>query len=105
MEEAVSENERKMHRAEVLVRKFGKMRKAIFGRPRFGKKSGQAGRSSDSEQKMLGLCAKKNGTKIDIDCCKPELVGTKEHGKMLKRTQILEDGRVPAKEAKNWKTE
>ena len=30
-----------------------------------------------------------------MNCCK-----TKEHGKMLKRIQILEDGRVPAKEAK-----
>ena len=30
-------------------------------------------------------------------------MGTKEHGKMLKRIQILEDGRVPAKEAKDWK--
>ena len=32
-------------------------------------------------------------------------MGTKEHGKMLKRIQILEDGRVPAKEAKDWKME
>ena len=27
------------------------------------------------------------------------------HGKMLKRTQVLEDGRVPAKEARNWRIE
>ena len=40
-----------------------------------------------------------------MNCCKPEQVGTKEHGKMLKRIQILEDGRVPAKEATNWKIE
>ena len=40
-----------------------------------------------------------------MDGCKPEQVGTKEHGKMLKRIQILEDGRVPAKEAKSWKIE
>ena len=40
-----------------------------------------------------------------MDCCKLELVGTKEHGKMLKRIQILEDGRVPATEAKHWKIE
>ena len=32
--------------------------------------------------------------------CKSEQVGTNEHGKMLKRIQILGDGRVPAKEAK-----
>ena len=29
-----------------------------------------------------------------MNCCKPERVGTKEHGKMLKRIQVLEDGRV-----------
>ena len=34
----------KMHRVEVLARIFGKMEKATSGRPRFGKKSGQAGR-------------------------------------------------------------
>ena len=27
-------------------------------------------------------------------------MGTQEHGKVLKRIQVLEDGRVPAKEAK-----
>ena len=40
-----------------------------------------------------------------MNCCKPEQVGTKEHCKMLKRMQVLEDGRVPAKEARNWKIE
>ena len=34
-----------------------------------------------------------------MNCCRPKQVGTKEHGKMLKRIQVLEDGRVPAKEA------
>ena len=32
-------------------------------------------------------------------------MGTKEHGKMLKLVEILEDGRVPAKEATDWKIE
>ena len=36
-----------------------------------------------------------------MNCCKPVQVGTMEHGNMLKRVEILEDGRVPAKEAKN----
>ena len=40
-----------------------------------------------------------------VNCCKPEQVGTKEHGKMLKRIQVLEDGRVHAKEANNRKIE
>ena len=33
-----------------------------------------------------------------MNCCKPEQVGEKEYGKMLKRIQVLEDGGVPAKE-------
>ena len=44
------------------------------------------------------------GQKLMHDC-KLELVGTKEHGKMLKRLQNLEDGKVPAKETKKWKFE
>ena len=42
-------------------------------------------------QKMFGLC------KVQV--------GTEEHGKMLKRIQFLEDGRVRAKEARNWEIE
>ena len=38
-----------------------------------------------------------------MNCCKPEQVGTTEYGQMVKRIQILEDGRVPANEAMNWK--
>ena len=44
-------------------------------------------------QKMFGLCEANDGTKW-MNRCKPEQVGTKEHGKMLKRIQVLEDGRV-----------
>ena len=40
-----------------------------------------------------------------MNCCKHEQAGTKEHGKMLKRIQILEDGRVSATEANKWKNE
>ena len=32
-------------------------------------------------------------------------MGTTEHGKMLKRIQILEDGWVPSKETQDWKIE
>ena len=39
------------------------------------------------------------------NCCRPEQMDTKEFGKMVKRIQILEEGRVPAKEAKNWRIE
>ena len=40
-----------------------------------------------------------------MNCCKPEPMGTQAHGKMLKRIQILDDGRVPAKEARSWRIE
>ena len=40
-----------------------------------------------------------------MNCGKPEQMGTKEYGKMLKRIQTLEDGRIPAKEANNWRIE
>ena len=40
-----------------------------------------------------------------MNCCPPEQVGTKEYGKMLKRIQVFEDGRVPAKEARSWRIE
>ena len=42
------------------------------------------------------------GTQIDELL---EQVGTEEHGKMLKGIQILEVGRVRAKEAQNWMIE
>ena len=37
--------------------------------------------------------------------CKPEKVGAKEYGKILKRIQVLEDDRIPAKEARKEKIE
>ena len=40
-----------------------------------------------------------------MNCCKPEQAGTKKHGRMLKRIQVLEDGRIPVKETRNWMIE
>ena len=40
-----------------------------------------------------------------MNCCKPEQRSTKEFFKMMKRNQILEEVRVPAKETKNWRIE
>ena len=37
--------------------------------------------------------------------CKLEPMGIQEYGKMLERIQVLEDGRVPAKEARSWRIE
>ena len=35
-----------------------------------------------------------------LNCCRPEQVGTKEHGKMLKRIQMLEDAGFQPKRQK-----
>ena len=53
-------------------------------------------------RKCSGCAREKMGPKL-MNCCKPEQVGTKKYGKMLKRILILEDGKVLAKETKTWK--
>ena len=40
-----------------------------------------------------------------MNCRKPEKLGTKEDGKMSKRILTFEEGRVPAKDAREWKIE
>ena len=40
-----------------------------------------------------------------MNCYRPEQMDTNEFGKMVKRIQILEEGRVSAKKAKNWRFE
>ena len=55
-------------------------------------------------RKCSGYARQRMGPKL-VNCCKLEQMGTKEFGKMMKRLQILEEGRVPAKEAKNWRIE
>ena len=53
-------------------------------------------------QKVFGIREAKMGPKL-VNCCRPELMGTKEFSKMMRRIHILEEGRIPAKEAKNRK--
>ena len=58
----------------------------------------------DRQEEVLIWCRKCSGHARQRMGKKKRIVatlGTKEHGKMLKRIQILEDGRVLAKEAKN----
>ena len=40
-----------------------------------------------------------------MNCCKREAMGTRWYCRMVMRVQVLEDGRVPAKEARNWRIE
>ena len=70
-----------------------------------GKKNGQAGRSVDLvHKKCSGYAQQRVGLEL-MNRCKLEKVSTKENGKMLKRIQIFENGRIPAMEARNWKIE
>ena len=55
-------------------------------------------------RKCSGYARRRMGPKRS-NCCRLEQMDTKEFGKMMKRIQFLEEGRVPAKEAKNWRIE
>ena len=68
-------------------------------------------RRIDREGEVLTWCRKCSGYARQrmgpkpASCCMPEAMGTKEFGKMVKRIQTLEEGRVPTKEAKNWRSD
>ena len=50
-------------------------------------------------QELLGLCEAENGTQV-MSCCKPEQVGTKEHGKCWNEFRF---SRTAEFLQKNWK--
>ena len=83
-----------------LSENFGKWRKRHL-------RSHDLVRRVDRQGEILVWCRKCSGNARQrlgpklMNCCKLEQVGAKEHGKMLSRIQILEDGRVFAKKAKN----
>ena len=55
-------------------------------------------------RKSSGYARQRLGPML-VNCCKHEHMGTKEFGKMMRRIQTIEEGRVSAKEAKNWRIE
>ena len=62
----VHDGARKMHRAEVLIRKLGgKWKKATSGSHDLVRRMDRQGGSSDLVREMLGTCEAKNGTEID----------------------------------------
>ena len=87
-----------------LSEKLGKWRKRHVGGHDLVRRVDRQGDVLIWCRKCSGHARQRMGPQL-MNCCKPELVGTKKHGRKLKRIQILEDGRVPAKEAKNWKFE
>ena len=95
----------KMHRTKILVKKFVKM-----GRPHLGDHYLVRRMNSQGEvliwcRKCSGYARQRMGTLTDDFFARPEPMGTQGYGKMLKRIQVLEDGGVPAKEARNWRKE
>ena len=98
------EDARKMRRPKNFVKKIGKWRKRHFGGHDLVRRKEGQGEVLIWCRKCSGYARQKIKPKL-MNCCKLEQAGTKEYGKMIKRIQVLEDGRVPAEEARNWKIE
>ena len=88
-----------MHRTKILDGFFGQWRKRHIGGHDLVRRRDRQGETLIWCRKCSGYARQRIGPKL-MNCCRPEQVSTKEHGKMLKRIQILEDGRVPANKAK-----
>ena len=80
-------------------RKAWKMEKTTLGRSRPGQKNGQA-----ECRKCSAYARQRVGPKL-MHCCRLEPMGTQEYGRMLKRIQVVEDGRVQAKDARSCRIE
>ena len=79
----VHENAKKMHKAEVPVRKSGKWRKRHLGRHDLVRRVDRQGEVLIWCTKGWGYARQRMGPKL-MKCCKPEQVSTKEYGKMFK---------------------
>ena len=93
-----------MHTVEELVEEIWNLGKRHLGGHDLVRRVNKQGEVLIWCRKCSGFTRPRIGPKL-MNCCMPEQVGTKEHGNMLKRIQILEDGRVPAKEAKKRRIE
>ena len=93
-----------MYRIKIPDKKVGKLGKRQLGGHDLVRRTDRHGEVLVWRRKCSGFARQRMGPKL-VNCCKPERMDTKECGNMLKRIQILEDGRVPAKEAKNWRIE
>ena len=56
-------------------------------------------------QKVFGICEAKDGTEASEFAADRNRWAPKNFVKMMKIIQILEEGRVPAKETKKWRIE
>ena len=97
------EDATKMHRTKKFG-KFGEWRQRQLGGHDLVRRLDRQGEDLIWCRKCSGCARQRMGPTL-MNCCKPEKVDTKEYGKMSKRIQVLKDGRVPAKEARNLKIE
>ena len=100
----VDEDARKMHRTKICVQKIKTWRRRHLGGHDLVRRMDRQGEVLKRCKKCSVYARQRMGPKL-MNCCMPELVGTKDFGKMVKRIQTLEEGIVPAKEAKNWRIE
>ena len=86
------------------IQKIGIWRKRHLGAHDLVRRMDRQGEVLIWCRKSSGYARQRMGPKFK-NCCKWEHVGTKEYGKMFKRFHVLENGRVPAKDARDWKIE
>ena len=89
--------------AKILVKKFGKWGRRHLGGHDLVRRMDKQGEVLIRCRKCPGYARQRMGPEL-MNRCKPEPMGTQGYGKMLRRIPVLEDGRVPAKEARNWRT-
>ena len=88
---------------KLLSQSSGKWRRRHLGGHDLVRRMDRQGEVSIWCSKCSGYARQRMGPKL-VTCCRPEQMGTKEFGKMMKNP-TLEEGRVPAKEVKNWRIE
>ena len=85
-----------------LSKKLGKFRSRQLGSHDLVRRMDRQGEVRIGCRKCSGYARQRMGPKL-TNCRRPEPMGTKEFDKMMRRIQILEEGRVPAKKAKKLK--
>ena len=88
----------------LLANSLEKWRRRYLGGHDLSRRMDRQGEVLRWRRKCSGYARQRMGPKL-MNCCKPEPTGTQVCGKMLKRIQVLEDGTVPATEARSWRIE
>ena len=83
-----------------LSKSLGKWRRRHLGGHDLVRRMDRQGEVLIWCRKCSGHARQRMGPKL-MNCCRPEQMGTKEFGRMLKRLQTLQEGTAPAKETKN----